>query len=111
MLQLYFTNYSNKINVSIHSPLEAVKEQALEIFDRLPQNDGSFMGIINENSQTVQISKYNKFVWLIEIPNAKRKGNYQIFLTPNKTRKLIEDLFNGFNPMKINGLFFEKNKN
>jgi len=110
MLKLYFQNYSKNFGVSIHQPLDCSMEQAIEVFEVLPQNDGSYFGIISENNITVQFSKYNKFVWLVEIPIPKRKGNYQIFFTPNKCKNLIKDLFLGFNPLKINGLMFEKNK-
>ncbi len=110
MLRMYFTDFDAQMSISIHDPLYAGCEQSLEIFDRIAENSNSMMGFISEQGHTVQFSKYNKFVWLVEIPLKHKKGKYQIFLTPNKVKSLIYDLHEGFNPLKINGLMFEKNK-
>lgn len=109
MLKMYIYNYTHKVKVSIHKPLEASLEQALEVFDELPQTDGSYFGLINEKEICCQFSKYNKFIWLLEIPFPEKKGNYQIFLTPNKCKSIIHELFNGLDPLKIKGLIFESN--
>ncbi len=108
MLKLYFYDFNSKTQVSIHEPLESCLEQALEVFSGIKENSNSYLGIISAHDSTVQISKYNKFVWLIEIPHHKKKGSYKIFLTPNKVETLIKDLYKGFNPLKINGLIYEK---
>lgn len=110
MLKIFLQNHSEKIHIPIHESLDASIEQTIDIFENLPQNDGSFLGLISVNGISVQLSKYNKFVWLIEIPVPRKKGMYQIFFTPNKTKKLIEELYQGIDPLKINGLTFEKNK-
>ncbi len=96
------------MQVSIHEPMDAGLEQALEIYKWISQDSNSYMGLISKQGHTVEFSKYNKFVWKVEIPHKSKKGKYQIFLTPMKLKQLISDLFNGQNPMKINGLMFEK---
>ncbi|MCB9201772.1 MAG: hypothetical protein H6604_01810 [Flavobacteriales bacterium] len=111
MLEVYFWNYTDDIGVSVYKPLEASLEQALDIFTNLPERDGSYIGIVSEQGIKMQITKYNKFLWVLEIPVAEKKGKYQIFLTRNKVISLVKDLFDGFNPMKINGLDFEKYNN
>ncbi len=110
MLKLYFYHFENQITISIHEPLFSSKEQGKELFEQIEKSSNSYIGFISAQGHTVEISKYNKFVWLIEIPLQKKKGKYQIFLTPNKVKALIDDLYEGFNPLKINGLMFEKSK-
>ena len=108
MLKVFFQNFTNKMKVSIHKPLDAVLEQVLEVFEFLPQHDGSYLGIISEQEITIQFTKYNKFVWLIEIPIPEKKGSYQMFLTDHKCKRIITSIFEGINPLEINGLIFEK---
>ncbi len=108
MLKIYFYDFENQIQLSIHEPLEASLEQTLEVYQSVSQNSNSYMGIISLQGHTVEFSKYNKFVWKVEIPHKRKKGSYQIFLTPTKLKNLIIELFEGKNPMKINGLMFEK---
>ena len=108
MLQLYYFDATENQGISIHEPLFSSTEQALEIFEIIADDTNSFLGIISHNKYAVQFSKYNKFVWLVEIPHQTKKGCYQIFLTPNKAKNLIEDIYKGFNPLKINGLMFEQ---
>lgn len=93
----------------MYRPLEGSLEQVLDMFDHLPQNDGSYLGIYSAQDIHCIISKYNKFVWLMEIYPKGKKGVYQIFLTTTKTREVIKELFAGLNPLKINGLSYESN--
>ena len=107
-MQVFFQNYLKGIHVSALHPLDAMKEQVLEIFKELPEDDGSFLGVINDDNITIQFSNYNRFVWLVDIPIITKKGSYQVFLTKKKCQDLIIGLFSGLNPLKINGLSFEK---
>lgn len=82
-------------------PLEAVYEQALEIFEQLPENDGSTFGIVNEQNIVVQFSKYNKFMWLVEIPDVPKHGVHQAICNRNKCIRILEDLFSGADAMSV----------
>lgn len=108
MLKLYFYNNDLKMAISSEDALYSSDSQALELLDLIDNNYNSYLVIFSANQMKVQFTKYNKFVWNIEIPHQSKNGSYQIFLTPNKAKRLIEDLYKGFNPLKINGLMFEK---
>lgn len=108
-MKVSFHNVNLEIEVAENAPLDASIEQVMDIFLHLPEDDGSFLTLINNDNIHTRFSKYNKFVWLVEIPVPMRKGIYQIFLTKRRCFILIEDIFNGVDPLSINGLMFEKN--
>ncbi len=107
-MYVFFQNYSQRIGVSSKNPLEGSVWQVLEIFEHLPEDDGSFLGLQNEDKASIQISKYNKYVWLIEMPVPEKGGSFQGFYTRIKVKEIIESLFNGLPFHKIPGLTFEK---
>lgn len=107
-MQVFFQNYAWGIGVSSLNPLDALLEQALEIFENLPEDDGSFIGIVNEKNMRIQFSKYDRFNWLLDIPMINKKGTYQMFLPKEKCRSLISKVFSGLDPLKIKGLSFER---
>lgn len=106
-MKLFFDNISEQMKVQMDFPLDAVLEQALEVFMQLPEDDGSTFGIVNEQNVVVQFSKYNKFLWLVEIPDVKNNGIHQAFCNRNQCLRFLEDLFSGADPFTLSEFKFE----
>lgn len=100
-MKLFFENIKDDVKVPMDFPLEAILEQALEIFEQLPQDDGSTFGIVNESNVIIQFSKYNKFMWLVEIPDVNNHGIHQAICNHNQCLRIIEDLFSGADAMNV----------
>lgn|SRR5690554_2360523 len=100
-MKLFFENVTQSEKVPLDFPLEAVLEQALEVFESLPEDDGSVMGIVTEQEVVLQFSKYNKFMWLVEIPDMSKHGVHQSICNPNQCVRLIEKLFSGADPFSV----------
>lgn len=107
-MRVYVQNYRDKISIPTSRPLDGSVWQALDIFDNLPEEDGSFIGIVDEADEVLQFMKYNKYVWLIEIPKPDLGGSYQGYFTRNKCRKIISEVFEGLPLSQVTGLSFEK---
>ena len=107
-MRVYFQNYRDKTGVRTSRPLEGSVWQALDIFENLPEDDGSFIGIVDENGEALQFIKYNKYVWLIEIPKPDLGGAYQGYFTKNKCRRIMMEVFEGLPLSQVAGLSFEK---
>lgn len=106
-MKLFFENISDDVKVPMDFPLDAVLEQAWEIFEDLPEDDGSTFGIVNEKNVVVQFSKYNKFMWLVEIPDVSKHGVHQAICNRNQCLRIIEDLFSGADPFSVCEFKFE----
>lgn len=105
---VFFQDYTRDICVSSDAPLEASIWQVLDIFENLPEEDGSYIGLVDEDNETLQFMKYNRYVWLIEIPKPHLKGSYQGYFTKNKCKKIITEVFDGLPLSQVSGLSFEK---
>jgi len=105
-MKLFFENIADDVKVPMDFPLEAVLEQALEIFEQLPEDDGSTFGIVNDQEIVVQFSKYNKFMWLVEIPDVSKHGVHQAVCNRNQCLRILEDLFSGANPFSVSEFKF-----
>lgn len=106
-MKLFFENISENLKVPVDFPLEAVLEQALDIFEQLPEDDGSSFGILNENNVVIQFNKYNKFLWLVEIPDIPKNGIHQAFCNRHQCVRLVEDIFSGADPFSLVEFKFE----
>lgn len=100
-MKLYYENITEEEKISVDFPLESSVEQALDVFENLPQYDGSSFGLVDENSLIVHFEKFNKFMWLIEIPMLSENGSYQAICNINQCKKLIKELFNDTDPFSI----------
>ncbi|MGI9527485.1 MAG: hypothetical protein ACR2MS_10290 [Weeksellaceae bacterium] len=107
-MKLFFKNYHSKIGIPMGRALDASVWQALEIYDNLPENDDSFIGFINEKKEVLKIVKYNKFLWLVEIPEPELGGSHQGYFTRRRCRMIIEKVFNNIQFKDLPGLNFEK---
>ena len=106
-MKLFFENITEDIKVPMDFPLEAVLEQALEIFEQLPEDDGSSFGIVNDQQIVVQFSKYNRFMWLVEIPDVSKHGVHKAICNRHQCVRLIEDIFSGADPFFLVEFKFE----
>src|SRR5690606_20690057 len=106
-MKLFFENISENLKVPMDFPLDAVPEQAIEVFEQLPEDDGSTFGLVNDVSVVIQFSKYNKFLWLVEIPDVPKNGIHQAFCNRNQCLRFIEDVFSGAEPFKLLEFKFE----
>lgn len=106
-MKLFFENISEQMKVQMDFPLDAVLEQALDIFEQLPEDDGSTFGIVNDVGTVVQFSKYNKFLWLVEIPDIPKNGIHQAFCNRHQCMRIIEELFAGADPFTLSEFNFE----
>lgn len=104
---LYLSDYTRKLHISQNAPLESSVWQAIEIFDALPENDGSFIGFLDQKLHTLHISKYNKYVWLIQVRQPHRSGSLQGYYTKYKCKRIISELYGGVPMHKVEGLTFE----
>ncbi|MET3733036.1 hypothetical protein [Moheibacter stercoris] len=106
-MKLFFDNISEQVKIPMDFPLEAVLEQALEVFDQLPEDDGSSFGIVNEQNIVVQFYKFNAFMWMVEIPDHSKHGIYQAICNRGQCIRIIEDLFSGADAMTVAQFKFE----
>lgn len=106
-MKIFFENYADEIFVETDFPLEGSLEQAVDIFHNLPDYDGSFIGFVNQDGNTVQISKYDRFLFMVEIPVYDQDASYYKLFNYFQVRNLIDHLFNGFDPYDIPDLKFE----
>ena len=106
-MKLFFENITDELKVPMDFPLDAVLEQALEIFEQLPEDDGSSFGLVNDQNVVVQFSKFNKFLWLVEIPEVPKNGIHQGFCNRNQCIRLIQDIFSGADPFSVCEFKFE----
>jgi len=107
-VKIFFENYADDLNVETNFPLEGSLEQAIDIFHNLPDYDGSFIGFENNDGNTVQISKYDRFLFLVEIPVYEQQGAYTKLFHYQQVRNLIDYLYEGFDPYDIPDLKFEQ---
>ncbi|QTV05235.1 hypothetical protein [Faecalibacter bovis] len=107
-MKIFFENYADNLCVETDFPLVGSLEQAIDIFHNLPDYDGSFIGFVNDDGNTVQISKYDRFLFLVEIPVYDQGASYSKLLNYFQVKNLIEHLYNGFDPYDIPDLKFEQ---
>jgi len=106
-MKVFFFNTRTQEEIPDSQALEASVEQALEIFEKLPQDGGSFLGIINEDAIHIQFRKYNRFMWLIEIPVVTKNGNFVYVCHKDKCKRIIDQLFEGIDPLLLAEFTFE----
>src|SRR5690625_612395 len=97
-MKLYYENITEEEKISIDFPLDACVEQALEVFENLPQSDGSSIGLVDENDAVIYFEKFNEFMWLFHIAELSKHGSHQAICSLNQCKKLIKVLFNGVDP-------------
>ena len=64
-------------------------------------------GLVNQDGNTVQISKYDRFLFLVEIPVYEEQASYSTLFTYFQVKQLLINLYQGFDPYTIEGLKFE----
>lgn len=106
-MKLFFENISQSDSISVKQPLEAAYEQALDVFEQLPEDDGSSFGLITDRDVIILISKFNRFMWLVEIPEPEKKGSWQAICNRNQVKRALKDLFDERDPFLVCDFKFE----
>lgn len=96
----YFKN-DNKENIDSHSALDVSLEFVLSEIDRFPTEDeteGCFIGIINNNDETIQFIRFSENEWFLDFPVLK-EGLYSHSLqcdnlTTQEVKNIIRKFFN-----------------
>ncbi|MDO5509113.1 MAG: hypothetical protein Q4F57_00315 [Weeksellaceae bacterium] len=104
---LYVSDHKRKLHIPQNAPLESSVWQAIELFDCLPESDGSYIGFIDLKYQVMRITKYNKYVWIIKVQQPQRHGSLQGYFTKYKCRRIISEIFGGVPMHRVEGLSFE----
>lgn len=107
-MKLFYENISQNDRIPIEFPLEAVLEQALDIFEQLPEDDGSSFGVITEEGFLIHFYKFNQFMWKAEIPDKEKNGFWTAICNPNQLKRMLIKLFNGESPFELIDFEFEK---
>jgi len=100
-MKLFFENVTEDEKVPMDFPLEAVLEQVLDLFGQLPESDGSSFGLVTDSNLVIQFSKYNRFMWMVEIPEIIKMGVHRAILNKYQCVRLIEDLYTGADPFTV----------
>lgn len=106
-MKLFFENITQNERIPVETALDAVIEQALDVFKQLPEDDGSFFGLITESAIIIQFSKFNRFMWLAEIPDKEKQGSWQAVCNKNQVKRILKELFEGVNPFSVCEFKFE----
>lgn len=100
-MKLFFENITEKEFIPMEKALDAVPEQALDVFDQLPEDDGSFLGLLTDDGTCLQFSKFNRFMWLVELIDNPKKEKFKAICNPNQCRRIIIGIFDGKNPIDL----------
>lgn len=93
-VKLFFENRTDEISVSETEPLETALEQALEIFDNLPDEYESSFGLLNERDERLIFYKFNPFLWKLEL-SGSFDHKYFALCPVHRCRQFIIGLFSG----------------
>lgn len=108
-MKLFYENISQNDMVPVEAPLEAVLDQALDVFERLPEDDGSSFGLITDEQISIQFYKFNRFLWRAEIPDKENDGFWTAVCSPNQIKVILKKLFDGEPAFSVYAFEFEKN--
>jgi len=94
---LKFFKDDDKERISADSPKEVTLEFVLTEIDKLPTIDGNFIGLINEEEETIQFIRFEENSWLIDVPILV-EGTYSYSLqdddlTTEKVKDIIKRFF------------------
>lgn len=107
IIKLFYQNYDDDEGIASENPVAVTKEQAVDYMENLPPGENNFVGFVLPSGQVVQ------FMYtdddgniLLDIPVAN--GAYSKSLDSfEETIEVIEYLFEGKDPMLIEGLSFD----
>jgi len=70
-------------------------DEILQDFFDLPEEDGSFLGLENEQGQVIQFMWEGDNNWLVDIPVMEKEGSFQKHADYDGCVDFIEQFFNG----------------
>lgn len=86
--------------ISPKKPIDVSLKTALTEIDTFPsdeQQEGTFIGFINEKNETIQFIRFKKDTWLIDVPILKGKKFYNSLqesdLSTKKTKQIVRKFF------------------
>ncbi len=107
-MKIFFQNIADELEVTIENPLECSLEQAIEIFHLMPDYDGSHVGFITDHSVIMQITKYDRFLFLIDLMDFNNQLSKEKLLHYQQVYDLILSVFDGYNPEEMDDLTIRK---
>lgn len=89
-----------KQSIEGDSPVDVTLDDVLTEIDSFPTEDeheGGYIGLINDKNETIQFLRYEKNIWLIDIPMVK-DGKYRYSLQngdliTDKVKEIIRRFF------------------
>ena len=107
-MKIFFSDYDVDIHVSADEPREVKLNEALAEFESLPEIEGCFFGVIDEQDRVIQFI-YNADGRLdVDIPLEERQGSLcKKGVSVDECRKLVIDCEKGVRIDAISGLEFQ----
>lgn len=99
----YFLN-DEKIEYSIDEPIHGELENVLTEFYELTEDDGSFLGLENDDGKILQFAWEGDDKWLVDIPYSESMTTLQKFASYDECVQIIKDVFRGQRFEDIEGL-------
>jgi hypothetical protein len=101
-MKFFFNN--EETGESVDTSVEAVVGDVLTVFDNLPADRSSFLGLEDDSGKILQFAWEDENKWLVDIPDMKTRTARQKFATDSECLEIIREAFAGQPFEKISGL-------
>ena len=101
-MKFFFNN--EKTGESVDTPVEAKVGDVLTVFDNLPADRSSFLGLEDNSGRILQFAWEDNNKWLVDIPDMQTKTARQKFATDSDCREIIRGIFAGRTFDEVAGL-------
>lgn len=107
-MKLFFSDYTANRHVSADEPLDVDLAGVLKEFDSLTDEDGCFLGIVDDKEQVLQFIYNSDGSLSIDIPVAEKKGSFhRDSASFEECRKILIAAQGGVRVDAIPGLAFQ----
>jgi len=106
-MKLFYENVGKDERIPLDQALEASYEQVLDVFEQFPEDYDSVFGLITDEELAVSFSKYNRFLWQVEIPDNENQGVWRAVCNRNQLKRALKELFEEINPFLVCDFKFE----
>ncbi|MDK7374558.1 hypothetical protein QP519_03285 [Weeksella virosa] len=103
-MKVFFQNIADELEIPLESPLPCSFGQAIDIFHSMPDYDGSHIGFLTDKGTYLQVTKYDRFLFLIDIMDFENHQSHETLMHYQQVYQLIKDLFEGFDPYALPNL-------